>query len=259
MAYDRELGAVLRWLDRSDGIALEGFRPGVPFETKADGTPVTALDRRIEEVLRGEIARTFPGDAVLGEEGGASGDGERRWIIDPIDGTQSYARGIPAFATLVALEEGGRAVVGAASAPALGSRWWAAAGGGAFRDGAPIRASGVSRLEEAQVASGGVASLRRAGILPGFLALSERAARHRGYADFWGHVLVAQGSMDVMVEPAASAWDLAAVAVIVQEAGGRLSGLGGEPRFDTGAALTTNGLLHEEVLALLAAGGGPAP
>lgn len=255
MGLERELTAINRWLERTDPVALEHFGPGLVAETKADGTPVTAADRAIEEALRARIESEFPGDAILGEEQGGAGEGGRRWIIDPIDGTKNYARGIPAFATLVALEVDGVREVGVVSAPALRARWWATRGGGAYRDGRAIRVSRTARLADAQVCSGdAIRYAEAAGRLDGFLDLCRRSARHRGFGDFWGHMLVAEGAVDVMVEfPGVSVWDMAAVSVIVAEAGGRFSSLDGEDRIDAGDALATNGLLHDEVLALLRA------
>lgn len=251
MAYDAELAAVLGWLDATDPVAMTHFRSGAPPEIKADGTPVTVADRTIEEMIRRAIESGFPGDAILGEEQGAIGEAARRWIIDPIDGTKNYARGVPVFATLVALEVDGVPAVGAASAPALGTRWWAVRGGGAFRNGERIRVSSVDDLAEAHVCSGDV--VRYAGDrLEPWLALCRRAARSRGFGDFWGHLLVAEGALEVMVEfPGLSPWDLAAPKIIVEEAGGRLTSLAGEDRIDAGDALTTNGLLHDEVLGVL--------
>ena len=257
MGFERELTAINRWLGRTDRMALEHLDAGARVETKADGTPVTAADRAIEAELRARIDSEFRGDAVLGEEEGfvTSVGGGRRWIIDPIDGTKNYARGIPIFATLVALEVNGTLEVGVVSAPALRARWWATRGGGAFRDGAPIGVSTVSSLADAHVCSGdAIRYAEAAGRLDGFLALCRGSARHRGFGDFYGHMLVAEGAVDVMVEfPGVSVWDMAAVAVIVTEAGGRFSSLDGEDRVDAGDALTSNGLLHDEVLALLRA------
>lgn len=251
MGYERELAAALRWIDHTDAIALGHFRIGVPHERKDDGTPVTEADRRIEDALRRGIEGDFPADAIVGEEAGTSGDGARRWIIDPIDGTKSFRRGIPVFGTLLALEDDGALVLGIVSAPALGARWWATRGGGARRNGEPIRVSQVTDLSEADVSSGGIGSVRAHGYLEGFLALVERADRQRGYADFWGHMLVAQGSIEVMVDPVVSPWDVAACKVIVEEAGGRTTSMAGEDSIDAGSALSTNGALHDVALSLL--------
>lgn len=252
MSWDRELGAVLRWLDETDAIAMAHWRVGVASERKGDGTPVTEADRGIEAALRGSIEREFGGDAVLGEEQGETRSGAaRRWIVDPIDATKNFRRGIPVFGTLVALEAGGALVLGAVSAPALGTRWWATRGGGAFRDGEPIRVSGVADLGAAQIASGGLETLREQGLLEGFLSLCGRADSHRAFGDFWGHMLVAQGSIEAMVDPLVAPWDVAAPALIVAEAGGRTTSARGEAGIEGGSAVSTNGRLHEAVLEAL--------
>lgn len=238
------------WLDATDKVALEHFRVDVPYKSKKDGTPVTDADVAIEDILRKAIGETYPSDAVLGEEGGTVGDpsASRRWIIDPIDGTKNFRRGIPIFATLLALEEDGAIVAGVASAPAIATRWFARKGGGAFRNGEKIAVSKVKEIEIAEICSGDVGSLAEKGLEQRFTELSKRAARHRAFGDFWGHVLVAQGSMDAMVEPEVALWDLAALKIIVEEAGGKMSSLTGEDRLDAGTCLTTNGHLHDEVL-----------
>jgi histidinol-phosphatase len=185
------------------------------------------------------------GDAILGEEGGASAGGTRRWVIDPIDGTRNYSRGIPVWATLVALEESGVVQVGVVSAPALGRRWWAERGAGAFADGEPIRVSSVDRIEDAVLTFA---------IEDGVPPIAQRAWHARGFGDFWAHVLVAEGTVDGAVDAVGvSEWDLAAVQVVVEEAGGRFSDAAGEPRIDSGTAVCSNGLLHDELLAALAA------
>lgn len=250
MGYERELEAVRRWVDETDRIALDHFRIGVPTELKDDLTPVTEADRAIEQVLRGAIEAEFSGDAILGEEQGASGSGGRRWILDPIDGTKNYCRGIPVFATLIALEDEGALALGMVSAPALGMRWWATRGGGAFRDGERIHVSTTADVAQADVISGGL-NWGSARDTEGLLALCVRARRQRGFGDFWGHMLVAQGSAEVMVELAPlEPWDLAAPRAIVEEAGGRVSDLAGNGAL-SGACVTTNGALHDDVLALL--------
>jgi histidinol-phosphatase len=252
MAYDAELAAVQGWLDATDLIALEHFRVDVPYKTKQDGTPVTEADVAIENELRKAIETRYAGDAVVGEEGGSTeGTSARRWIVDPIDGTKNFRRGVPIFATLVALEDEGQIVAGVVSAPAIKTRWWGARGAGAFRDGSPIRVSTVSDVSDADVCSGGLGSIAEAGLDERFTAVCKRAARHRAFGDFWGHMLVAQGSADVMVEPEVSLWDLAALKIIVEEAGGKMTSLAGEDRIDAGDCLTTNTLLHDEVLRAL--------
>ena len=219
--------------------------------TKPDLTPVTEADREVERVLRERIAAARPGHAVLGEEFGTEGSGDWRWILDPIDGTKNYVRGIPIWATCIGLQHGEEMVAGVISAPALGRRWWAARGEGAFADGQPIRVSAVADLADAQVSYDSVQGWERFGLGERFLDLARRCWRTRGLGDFWSHVLVAEGAVDVAAEPEVSVWDVAAVQVIVEEAGGRFTDLAGAARPDGGSAVSTNGLLHDEVLAAL--------
>jgi histidinol-phosphatase len=239
-----DLALALRLADAADAISLPQFRSGLAIETKADLTPVTAADRAVEVELRRILADERPDDAILGEEQGAAGTGSRRWILDPIDGTRNYARGIPVWGTLVALEENGVVDVGVVSAPALGHRWWAERGQGAFSNGERIRVSAVSEVEEA------VLSFSIDNVVP---PLARRAWHARGLGDFWAHMLVAEGAVDGAVDSiGVSEWDLAAVQVVVEEAGGRFSDLSGESRIDTGSAVTSNGLVHDELLAAMA-------
>ena len=243
MSPDLELA--LRLADAADAISLSRFRTGIAFETKADLTPVTEADHAVEAELRALLAEARPDDAVLGEEQGTSGEGARRWIVDPIDGTRNYARGVPVWATLVALEEEGEVRVGMASAPALGRRWWAERGEGAFADGDRIGVSSIGRVEDA------VLSFAIEDSVPG---IAGRAWHARGFGDFWAHMLVAEGAVDGAVDAAGvSEWDLAAVQVIVEEAGGRFSDFAGKSRIDGRNAISSNGLLHDELLAAIAA------
>ena len=241
MTTDLELA--LRLADIADALSLPRFRSGVKVETKPDLTPVTEVDRAVESELRRVLAQERAGDAILGEEEGGTAGGERRWILDPIDGTRNYTRGIPVWATLVALEDDGSVRLGVVSAPALGRRWWAERGAGAFADGEPIRVSTIGRVEDA------VLSFALEDDVP---ALARRAWHARGFGDFWSHVLVAEGVVDGAVDAVGvSEWDLAAVQVIVEEAGGRFSDFAGEPRIDAGTAVSSNGLLHAELLGAL--------
>jgi histidinol-phosphatase len=236
-----DLDLALRLADAADALSLGRFRTGIAFETKADLTPVTEADRAVEAELRALLEAARPDDAVLGEEQGAGGGGgSRRWILDPIDGTRNYARGVPVWATLIALEESGTVRLGVASAPALGRRWWAERGEGAFADGVRIGVSSVSRVEDAVVSFGhGVAAPE----------VARRAWHARGFGDFWAHMLVAEGAVDGAIDAVGvNEWDLAAVQVIVEEAGGRFSDFEGVSRIDGGAAVTSNGLLHSELL-----------
>jgi histidinol-phosphatase len=239
--------------DLADGMTLARFRDrSLVVATKPDLTPVTEADRATEEALRAEIARARPDHGIVGEEFGAVGSSAWRWVLDPIDGTKNYVRGIPVWATCIALQRDDEVVVGVVSAPALGRRWWASRGGGAFADGAPIRVSGVADLADAQLSYDSVTGFEAHGLGGRFLDLARRCWRTRGLGDFWSHVLVAEGAVDVAVEPEVSLWDVAAVQVIVEEAGGRFTDLAGRARPDGGSAVSTNGLLHGEVLATLA-------
>jgi histidinol-phosphatase len=239
--------------DLADSISMKHFRSaGLVVRTKPDMTPVSEADRSIERALRKKIAAERPGDSVVGEEFGDEGAAPRRWILDPIDGTKSYVRGLPVFGTLIALERDGDLVLGLASAPALGGRrWWATRGGGAFADGRPIRVSGISRLEDAHVLYAGMRTWRQAGIRDRLLALIDRAWRSRGLGDFWMHMLVAEGAAEIALEMEVNLWDLASVKVLIEEAGGRFTDLAGRPTPAGGSSLSTNGLLHDEVLSIM--------
>jgi histidinol-phosphatase len=234
--------------DAADAISQMHFRAiDLVVETKPDLTPVTIADRLVEDELRNMVPST---DGVVGEESGVSGPAgaRRRWIIDPIDGTKNFVRGIPVWATLIALEEEGEITVGVASAPALGRRWWAAHDEGAFANGQPIHVSGVAALDDAQLS---YSSLSGWNDLAPFLDLARRCWRTRAFGDFWSHLLVAEGSAEIGLDPEVSLWDLAALQVIVEEAGGRFTDLSGRPTPAGGSAVSTNGILHEEVLKIL--------
>jgi histidinol-phosphatase len=220
-------------------------------ETKPDMTPVSEADRAVEQALMARLAVARPEHGIVGEEFGSRGATNARWIVDPIDGTKNYVRGIPIFATLIALMEDGEVTVGVASSPALGRRWWAARGEGAFADGRRLQVSAVSRLEDAQLCYGSLDAWEEAGMLDRFLDLGRACWRTRGYGDYFTHMMVAEGSAEIALEgPGIKLWDMAAPKVIVEEAGGRVTDLAGAPMAGTGA-VTTNGLLHDEVMARL--------
>lgn len=249
-----DLALALELADVADSVTLPRFRAlDLAVETKPDLSPVTEADRVAERALREVLAKRRPEDGVLGEElGETRREAARRWILDPIDGTKNYSRGIPVWGTLIALEHGGDVVVGVASAPALRRRWWATLGGGAFADGAGIAVSDVARVEEA------VLSFDRSALVldrERVLRLVDRCWHLRAGADCWQHLLVAEGGVDVALDHIANVWDVAAIKVIVEEAGGRVTDLSGEGRIDGGSAISTNGLLHDEVLAALGSDG----
>lgn len=249
--------------DAADAATMERFKAlDLKVETKPDLTPVSEADKAAEELIRTSLKRTRPRDAVLGEEFGTEGHGSRRWIIDPIDGTKNYVRGVPVWATLIALTElgegGDHPVVGLVSAPALNRRWWAAKGGGAYTGRSLSQATRlqVSRVETVRDASFAYSSLHgweERGMLPGFLELTRDCWRTRGFGDFWPYMMVAEGSVDACAEPELSLWDMAAPTIIVQEAGGVFTGLDGRTGPHSGSALASNGRLHEEVLTYLTA------
>jgi histidinol-phosphatase len=256
-----DLDFALSLADDADTLSLPRFRAvDLHVETKPDLTPVTDADKAVERALRERIARERPTEGVLGEEEGdegrpaaeggvlrPGGDGIAgaasrpvRWILDPIDGTKNFSRGIPVWATLIALERDGEIVCGVASAPALGHRWWAARGKGAYRDGEPLHVSEVARLEESTVSC----------VFARDLARFEDVVRHaRGYGDFWQHMLVAEGAVDVAVDAVLARWDVAALEPIVTGAGGRLDAL------PNGQSVSTNGRLHDAAFSRLAGAG----
>jgi histidinol-phosphatase len=255
-AASDDLALALELADVADSMTLSRFRASdLVVETKPDLTPVTEADRAVEQALRSRLGDARPEDAVVGEEyggDGVAGAGARRWIIDPIDGTKAYVRGLPVWATLIALEVSGAVELGVASAPALGRRWWAVRGQGAYvSGGSRLRVSGVRSLSDAQLAFGGLEDWIACGRLDALLELARRCWRTRGFGDFWQYALVAEGAADIAVDPEVSLWDLAAVQIIVEEAGGRFTDLGGVARPDGGDGLATNGLLHEAVLAVV--------
>ncbi len=257
---DDDLELALALADVADSITLGRYRAeDLAVETKPDLTPVTEADRRVETAVTERLAQARRDDSVLGEEyGSTESGGGRRWIIDPIDGTKNYVRGIPVWATLLALEEQGELVVAVVSAPALARRWWASRGGGAFAQdelgGAPrrIRVSAVGALDDAQLCYSGFDGWEDG--LGTLVDLGRRCWRTRGFGDFWGYMLVAEGAAEIVCEAVVSLWDLAAPQLIVEEAGGRFTDLAGRRTADGGDALATNGRLHDAALSIVGRG-----
>lgn len=256
-----ELSLALELGDIGDEIAMKYFSRNPETSVKKDGTLVTVADREIESAIRRRIGEAFPGHAILGEESGLQGDPEGPiWVIDPIDGTNNYAAGIPIFGTLIGLRVKGRTEVGVASAPALGERYSAASGDGAKMNGKPIAVSEVSSIAGAVVCTGSYKRMARYGYRDRLDRLLADCRRDRGFGDFWGYMLVARGAAEVMAEPNLKAWDVIALEVIVREAGGRTGGFGGDPYPQSritsndgdGSFLCTNGLLHDEMVKRLA-------
>jgi histidinol-phosphatase len=243
--------------DDADSLSTDRFQAlDLRVDTKPDLTPVTDADRAVEEGIRRTLSRARPRDAVLGEEQGTSGFSQRRWVVDPIDGTKNFVRGVPVWATLIALMVEEEVVVGVVSAPQLNRRWWAMKHGGTFAGKSlmrsqPCRVSDVSRLEDASLSYASLHGWDERGRLADLLSLTRRCWRTRAYGDFWSYMLVAEGSVDIAAEPELALYDMAALDVIVREAGGRFTSLDGRDGPTGGNALATNGMLHETVLGFL--------
>jgi histidinol-phosphatase len=237
---------------RGGRAALAYYDTGLPVEWKSDHSPVTVADRETELVLRNALLGAFPDDGFLGEEHGETpGTSGFRWIIDPIDGTRNFVRGIPVWATLVGLEYQGEQIAGVCDVPTLGHTYRALRGDGAYRNERRIRVSDIDDLSRAMVFYSSLSWFVKAGKRDEFLELSKRAERLRGFGDFYGHLLVAQGSGEIMVEHGVHAWDVAAIKPIVEEAGGTFSDWDGTPSIHKPDVLITNGKLHREVLKIL--------
>jgi len=233
-------------------LAKRYFDDTFTIEWKADQSPVTAADRESEMLLRQLLLDAFPQDGFLGEEyGDTPGTSGFRWIIDPIDGTRNFVRGIPIWATLVGLEYKDEQIMGIAVIPAMAQTYRALRGDGAFRNDRPIKVSNVDKMGDAMLMYSSLSYFIKAGRQDQFLELTKRTQKQRGFGDFYGFVLVAQGSGEIMVEHGVHAWDVAAIKPIVEEAGGRFSTWDGTPSIHRPDVLVTNGKLHDEVLAIL--------
>ena len=258
-AYADDLALALRIADAADAVTMDRFNArDLVVETKPDLTPVSDADKAVELLVRELVAAERPTDGVLGEEyPELVGTGGRRWIVDPVDGTKNFVRGVPVWATVIALQDAsGRFVLGVVSAPALGRRWWATLGGGAWvtePGSSEVRQIHVSKVHELADASLGYSEVVWAPVekQPQWDALLRAVWRVRGYGDFYSHVLVAEGAVDVACEPELNLYDVAGVSVIVTEAGGRFSGVDGVDGPDRGSGVSSNGLLHDAVIAAL--------
>jgi histidinol-phosphatase len=255
-----DLAIALELADRADAITMQRFRAAdLRVSSKPDLTPVSDADQAVEQMIGQYLARARPEDALLGEEYGASNTTEnavRQWVVDPIDGTKNFVRGVPVWATLIALLVDDVPVVGVASAPALGQRWWASRGAGAYSQSAgqaqrALRVSAVSQLADASLSYASLSGWDEVGRLGAIVSLSTSVWRSRAYGDFWSYLLVAEGAVDLAAEPDLSLWDMAALYPIVTEAGGRFTGLDGVDGVRQGNAAASNGLLHDQLLAAL--------
>ncbi len=249
------LGFLEKLADEADPTALRYFRAqDLRVEEKPNLGPVTEADLAIEEAARRLTSQCHPALGILGEEQGeTTGSAEIRLIIDPIDATRNFVRGIPIFASLLAIEEAGELVAGLVSAPALGTRWSAARGHGAYAGRRRLRVSGIRELASAQLFHGSLGGIEAKHHPPGLSALIQGTERQRGFGDFYQHVLVAEGAGEIAVDPIVAPWDIAAVLVLVEEAGGRATTLGGERTIYGGSLVSSNGATHEEALRILGA------
>jgi histidinol-phosphatase len=252
-----DLRLALALADLADAITVNRFRASdLVVASKPDLTPVSDADQAVEQAIRDRLESDRPADAFFGEESGSRGAGARKWVVDPIDGTANYVRGVPVWASLIALLEDDEPVLGVVSAPALGSRWWAAVGEGAYAQsaGAPPRSiavSAVAGLADASLSYASLAGWAELGKFDAIVELTTRVWRSRAYGDFWSYMLLAEGAVDLAAEPELSLWDMAALAPIVTEAGGRFTGLNGIDGVQQGNAAASNGLLHPALLAAL--------
>ncbi len=259
-AYDDDLRLAHVIADQVDALTTARFLSAdLRVETKPDLTPVSDADRAAEELVRAQLRRTRPRDAVMGEEFGSTGHGSRQWVIDPIDGTKNFVRGVPVWATLIALLDAGRPVIGVVSAPALNRRWWAATGTGSWTgrslsSARRLRVSAVSRLADASLSYSSLGGWEQSGRADQFLELQRSVWRTRAYGDFWSYMLLAEGAVDIATEPELALHDMAALVPVVVEAGGTFTSLTGQDGPFGQDALATNSLLHAEVLARLSAG-----
>ncbi|HET8641634.1 MAG TPA: histidinol-phosphatase [Pseudonocardiaceae bacterium] len=256
--FSDDLNLALRLADAADAITLDRYGAlDLRVDRKPDRSPVTDADVAVEDAVRALLARERPGDAIVGEERGGDAASGRVWMLDPIDGTKNFLRGIPAWGTLIALVVEGRPVVGVASSPGLGRRWWGADGIGAWAangDSEPKRlsVSAVRHLGDAYLSTTHLGHWAEYHSLERYLDLAGACWETRAFGDFWQHCLVAEGALDIAAEAIVHPWDLAALQVIVEQAGGRFTDLDGNPRHDGGSVLSSNGQVHDAALRVLA-------
>jgi histidinol-phosphatase len=248
---DRRLEVAIAAARAGGEVALRYFRSGVAVERKRDASPVTVADREAEQRVVEVLRAAFPEHGILGEEFGEHAGRGARWIIDPIDGTKSFIRGIPYFATLVALEEDGEVTTGAIYAPVLDELLYAQKGGGAFDSNGPLRVSDVASLRNAMLVFGGANVLRQAGHWEAYERLVDASSRQRGYGDYFGYTFVARGQAEAMIDVDLKPWDLAPLKIIIEEAGGRLTDFTGRPTIHGGSAVASNGRVHDEILEII--------
>ena len=253
--FEHEMAIARGLADRAGEIAMGLFRgAGLEVRLKADLSMVTVADTSIEAMIREQLNVAFPDDRVVGEEGGGeAGVQGRVWIVDPIDGTSNFARGVPAWGTLIALQQDGEGVLGICDMPALGERYAAVRGEGATCNGRPIRVSEIAGIAQAHLIYAEMKDLLEGPYREPVLGMIADCWRDRGFGDCWAHTLVARGAAEVMLEPALSLWDFAALQVIIEEAGGRMTTFDGGPPVHGGSVVSSNGVLHDQVLARLAA------
>jgi histidinol-phosphatase len=251
-ALDRALAAATAAARAAGAIAMKYYTSGFEVTLKADRTPVTQADREAEEAIVAALGRAYPEWGFLGEEFGARGATDVRWIIDPIDGTKNFVRRIPVWATLLALEERGEVVAGVIHNPVTGELFAARRGGGTFLNGRRVSVSDIGELGSAALLHAGLRLYRKAGVWDGIVRLIDATERQRGFGDYLGYALVAEGKAELYVEVDLKPWDLAPCKIVVEEAGGRFTDLAGQPTIYSGNALASNGRLHEAALALLA-------
>ncbi|MDO5746031.1 MAG: histidinol-phosphatase [Micrococcaceae bacterium] len=260
MTYNDDLRLAHVIADSVDALTLSRFNAvDLVVETKPDLTPVSDADKAAEEAIRSHISRARPRDAITGEEFGTTGKSTRHWVIDPIDGTKNFIRGVPVWATLIALLDDGEPVVGLVSAPALNRRWWAAKDMGAYTGRSMSRAhklqvSSVAKLEDASLSYSSLSGWKERGQRDNFIELTDSLWRTRAYGDFWSYCMVAEGTIDLACEPELSLYDMAALVPIVREAGGRFTSVEGVDGCDGGNAVASNGLVHDAALEILNAG-----